>query len=244
MRFTRIFTPQTLSTDTALELEPEPSRHIARVLRMVAGNSLTLFNGSGGEYTAVITQVSKHAVTVQTGARLPGLAESPLEIHLGIGISRGERMDWVMQKATELGVACITPLRTEHCAVKLSAERGEKKLRHWQQVVTSACEQSGRCRIPNVEAIASLTEWVQATQAERRLILDPGAEDSDTGPAPRSVALLVGPEGGFSSTEIAAAGAAGFTALRLGPRVLRTETAPLAAIALLQGRWGDMQPGA
>jgi 16S rRNA (uracil1498-N3)-methyltransferase len=244
MRFTRIFTPQTLSTDTALELEPEPSRHIARVLRMVVGNTLTLFNGSGGEYTAVITQVSKHAVTVQTGAHLPGLAESPLEIHLGIGLSRGERMDWVMQKATELGVTCITPLRTEHCAVKLSAERGEKKLRHWQQVVTSACEQSGRCRIPNVEAIVSLTEWVQASQAERRLILDPGADDSDTGPAPRSVALLVGPEGGFSSTEIAAAGAAGFTALRLGPRILRTETAPLAAIALVQGRWGDMQPGA
>lgn len=226
-----------------LELEPEPSRHIARALRMVVGDTITLFDGRGGEYPAVITAVGKHAVTVRTGDHLPGLAESPLAIHLGIALSRGERMDWVMQKATELGVACITPLRTEHCAVKLTAERADKKLRHWQQVVNSACEQSGRCRVPAVEAIATLEEWTQGTQAERRLILDPGAADSDTGPTPHSVALLVGPEGGFSSAEIATAGAAGFTALRLGPRVLRTETAPLAAIAVLQGRWGDMQPG-
>ncbi len=243
MRLTRIFTPQELHNDAVVALEPEPSRHIARALRMSLGDALTLFDGRGGEYPAVITALERHTVTVRTGERQPGLAESPLAVQLGIAVSRGERMDWVMQKATELGVAVIAPLGSEHCTVKLSAGRADKKQRHWQQIVNSACEQSGRCDIPQVQPITALRQWLTTTDAQRKFILDPGVSASQFGAAVRRVALLVGPEGGFSAAELEAARAAGFQALRLGPRVLRTETAPLAAIALLQARWGDMQAG-
>ncbi len=244
MRLTRIYTSQKLTSNTAVTLEPEPSRHIARALRMGVGETLTLFDGRGGEYVADITAVTRQCVTLRTGEQQPGLAESPLAIQLGIAVSRGERMDWVMQKATELGVASIAPLRSENCAVKLSAERAEKKWRHWQQIINSACEQSGRCHIPQVQPINSLGQWTAAADAQRKFILDPGVAASQLGaPPPASVALLVGPEGGFSDAELEAAEAEGFQALRLGPRVLRTETAPLAAIALLQGLWGDMQAG-
>ena len=150
-------------------------------------------------------------------------------------------MDWVIQKATELGVTRITPLLSKRVEVKLNAERTAKRLRHWHQVAISACEQCGRNRLPALGSITSLADWVAVTQAERRFVLHPQADASkDSGQTPASVALLIGPEGGLTKTEISLAEDAGFEPLQLGPRVLRTETAPLAALAIMQARWGDM----
>jgi 16S rRNA (uracil1498-N3)-methyltransferase len=243
MRITRIYSAQTLSSDTDLLLEPEPSRHLARVLRLGVGDTLTLFDGSGGEYPSKITAVDKKNVRVLTGSHLHRESESPLQIHLGIAISRGERMDWIVQKSTELGVSTLTPLSTKHTGVKLAGARAEKKIQHWQQIAISACEQCGRNRPPTINPLEGLDDWLQFTVAERKLVLHHRADaGASTGEAPASVALLVGPEGGLNESEIATAERAGYSSLRLGPRVLRTETAPLAAIAILQSRWGDMSP--
>ena len=243
MRLPRIHTDQALQAGARVELEPGQAHYIARVLRMRAGDALILFNGAGGQYPATLEAVGKHAVVVTTGEFEPVERESPLALHLGIAVSRGDRMDWVVQKATELGVHAITPLLSERTEVKLKGEREARKLRHWQQIATSACEQCGRNRLPVVHPLQALQDWCQRVEADARLVLDPAADSSDPGAAaPASIALLVGPEGGFSAAEIAAAATAGFHSLQLGPRVLRTETAPLAAIALLQARWGDMRP--
>jgi 16S rRNA (uracil1498-N3)-methyltransferase len=247
MRTTRIYTRALLDSHAAVVLEPEPSHHLSRVLRLGVGDVLTLFDGRGGEYPGEITAIDKKQVHIRTGAHLPRECESPLGIHLGIAVSRGERMDWVVQKATELGIAALTPLVTEHNGVKLDAGRAAKKIQHWQQIAISACEQCGRNRLPVVHAIQPLQQWLAETDAERKYVLHHRAESaglaSVAGAAPQIAALLVGPEGGLSEPEISAAEQAGYAALRLGPRVLRTETAPLAAIAVLQACWGDMQPG-
>lgn len=243
MRITRIHTTQRLSSNTAVVLETEPSHHLARVLRLGVGDPVTLFDGHGGEYPGEITAVNKKQVEVLTGALLQNTSESPLAIHLGVAISRGERMDWIVQKSTELGVTALTPLATEHTGVKLSGDRATKKIQHWQQVAISACEQCGRNRPPAVHSLQTLESWLASTDAERKFVLHHRADSVDAGATPASIALLVGPEGGLSEREIAAAEHSGFTSLRLGPRVLRTETAPLAAIAILQGYWGDMKPG-
>jgi 16S rRNA (uracil1498-N3)-methyltransferase len=242
MRLPRIYTAQGLGSGITLSLAPEPSRHIARVLRMGAGDALVLFDGSGGEYPAEILAIGKKRVDVRTGNHRALECESPLHIHLGIAISRGERMDWIVQKSTELGVGAITPLFTEHTGVKLAGERAEKKIQHWRQVAISACEQCGRNRLPAVHHPLPLDDWTESTAAECKFVLHHRAGDSPPGVDrdPSTVAVLVGPEGGLSEEEIAAAERAGFASLRLGPRVLRTETAPLAAIALLQSYWGDM----
>lgn len=241
MRTTRIYTTQRLSTGAAVQLEPEPSRHLARALRLGVGDTLTLFDGHGGEYPAEIIGVDKKYVQVVTGEHLSCERESALDIHLGIAVSRGERMDWVVQKSTELGVTALTPLLTEHTGVKLAGERADKKIQHWQQIAISACEQCGRNRPPVVHPLQSQAQWLASTTAERKFVLhhraDAVAVPSET---PGTIALLVGPEGGLSEAEISAAERAGFAALRLGPRVLRTETAPIVAIALLQAHWGDM----
>jgi len=243
MRLPRIHTARALQAGARIELEPDQAHYISRVLRMRAGDALILFNGSGGQYPATLATVAKNMVVVTTGDFEPVERESPLALHLGIAVSRGDRMDWVVQKATELGVHSITPLLSERTEVRLRGEREEKKLRHWQQVATSACEQCGRNRLPVVHTLQPLQDWSRRVEADVRLVLDPAADSCDPGAAnPSSVALLVGPEGGFSAAEVAAAEAAGFQSLQLGPRVLRTETAPLAAIALLQARWGDMRP--
>jgi len=242
MRLPRIYTAQGLGSGITLSLAPEPSRHIARVLRMGVGDALVLFDGSGGEYPADILAIGKKQVEVRTGNHRATECESPLHIHLGIAISRGERMDWIVQKSTELGVGAISPLFTEHTGVKLAGERAEKKIEHWRQVAISACEQCGRNRLPAVHHPLPLGHWTESTEAERKFVLHHRASESPPGVGrdPSTVALLVGPEGGLSEEEIAAAERAGFASLRLGPRVLRTETAPLAAIALLQSYWGDM----
>ncbi|MEZ5502095.1 MAG: 16S rRNA (uracil(1498)-N(3))-methyltransferase [Halioglobus sp.] len=243
MRITRIYTDQALHSDTVVTLESEPSRHLARVLRLGVGDRLTLFNGGAGEYPAEITAIDKSCVHARTGTHLRAERESLLNLHLGIAISRGERMDWIVQKSTELGVSSLTPLYTEHGGVRLAGERAGKKLAHWRKIAISACEQCGRNRLPDIHDLQTLEAWLHSTAAERKYVLHhraPGVPRANAAPA--SIALLVGPEGGLSEREIASAEQAGYSSLRLGPRVLRTETAPLAAIAILQAYWGDMSP--
>jgi 16S rRNA (uracil1498-N3)-methyltransferase len=243
MRVPRIHTNQPLQENAAVELEPGASQHLARALRMQVGDALLLFNGAGGQYPATIAAIDRKRVTVTTAAHDATEVESPLRVHLAIGMSRGDRMDWVVQKATELGVADITPLVTERTELKLRGERADKKRAHWQQVAISACEQCGRNRVPGIAGPASLADWLAICDAELRLVLHHRADPAPAVAAPGSAALLVGSEGGLSDTEIAMAEAAGFVSMRLGPRVLRTETAPLAALAIIQARWGDMSPG-
>ena len=241
MRIPRIFSAQKLQINASIELEPGPSQHLSRVLRMKPGDSIILFDGTGGQYPATISALGKKSVVAITADFDPVERESGLCLHLGIAMSRGERMDWVVQKATELGVSAITPLRSERTEVRLSGARAEKKLRHWQQIATSACEQCGRNRLPNIQPTQSLAQWVSGVKADTRLVLHHRASSAQTdATSPSSIALLVGPEGGLSPDEITAAEQAQFRSLHLGPRVLRTETAPLAAIAILQARWGDM----
>lgn len=241
MRTPRIHTTQALAPGTEVTLEPGPSQHLSRVLRMTPGAAVLLFDGAGLEYSARILAIDRKQVTAVLLEPQPPRQESPLWIHLGIGISRGDRMDWVIQKATELGVAAISPLLTTRTEVRLRGERETRKLQHWQQVAISACEQCGRATVPRVYEPAPLAQWLELGDTERRFVLHhratPGAGGST---APRSTSLLVGPEGGLEEAEIQAAEAADFEALALGPRVLRTETAPLAALAILQARWGDM----
>ncbi len=241
MRYTRIYTTQSLSEGALLSLEENSSRHIARALRLDVGAAITLFNGQRGEYTAEIVALDKKHVQVKVGALSDVDRESPLSIHLGIALSRGERMDWIVQKSTELGVSSIAPLLSERTGVKLAGDRAENKLRHWQQIAVSACEQCGRNRVPIVQPITSLPTWVATVAAEQKLVLHQRKENTPVlARHATSAAILIGPEGGLSESEIVVAENSGFTALSLGPRVLRTETAPLAALAVLQAAWGDM----
>lgn len=243
MRNTRIFSNQALHSGAVFVLAPEPSRHIAKSLRMAVGDTLTLFDGNGGEYPATITELGKKAVTVTTGDHQAIERESPLQVHLGIAVSRGDRFDWVIQKATELGVTRISPLATDRTGVKLTGERADRKLAHWRQVAISACEQCGRNRVPEIDALQALEQWTGRCDAQVKMVLHHRAAAADAQHSGvQSAALLVGPEGGLSPEEIALAESQGFAALALGPRVLRTETAPLAALSILQARWGDLGP--
>ncbi|MEH6589436.1 MAG: 16S rRNA (uracil(1498)-N(3))-methyltransferase [Halioglobus sp.] len=241
MRIPRIYTAQALAANSVLTLEPQASAHIGRALRMRAGDAITLFNGDGNSYNATIDEIGKRAATINVLEQLLADNESPLQIELGIAISRGDRMDWIVQKATELGVNRITPLQTERGEVKLKGERAEKKLGHWRQISISACEQCGRNQLPQLSPLTGLDSWLSNVSAQRKFVLHHRDTSLDKSPkAPESVAILVGPEGGLSPAEIDVAIDKGFEALTLGPRVLRTETAPLAAIAILQAAWGDM----
>ena len=241
MRIPRIYTEHKLGKGVQLELEPGPSAHISRAMRMRTGDTLTLFNGSGGEYAATINAVGKKSVVVNIGDHRDTDTESPLAIHLGISISRGDRMDWVIQKATELGAHSISPLLSERTEVKLKSDRAEKKRLHWQQIAIAACEQCGRNRIPKVHPLQNLSGWLNTATADLKLVLHHRvlANTGGTG-SPSRIALLIGPEGGLSEAEIGLAENTGYQSLRLGPRVMRTETAPLAAMAILQSLWGDM----
>jgi len=241
VRVTRNFTDQPLQAGGDIELGKEAARHLITVLRLQAGDPLVLFNGVGGEYAGVITAVSAKSVRVRIGEHDPDDRESPLRTFLGIGISRGDRFDWVLQKATELGVSEIFPLYTERTEVKLKGDREDKKLRHWRQILISACEQSGRNRIPLLHAPQGLREWF-AVEAGCKLLLHHRSNTTLKSLADTkhtAAALLIGPEGGLSSNEIEQGMAAGFQSLTVGPRVFRTETAPLVVLSILQGMWGD-----
>ncbi len=243
MRIPRIHHPAPLTSGARIELSDTAANHVARVLRLPVGAPLTLFNGSGGEFEATINTIDKRRVTIDVGGFQDQEREPPLQIWLAQGISRGERMDYTIQKAVELGVSRIVPLFTEHCGVQLSGERLEKRIKHWQGVVISACEQCGRNRIPRVDTPVTVTQWLANPGEGLRLVLAPDAEHSLAQlPAPSGpITLLIGPEGGLSDQEIATAKQAGYSGLRLGPRILRTETAAVAALAAMLGTWGDFR---
>ena len=221
------------------ELPEAQAHYIGRVLRHAAGDAVQLFDGSGQEFLGELVEVGKKNVRVELRESFAGLAESPLRLHLGQGLSRGERMDWAIQKATELGAARITPIVSERCEVRLKDERADKRTAHWRQIAISACEQCGRSVLPQIDAPVSLAEWLQATEADLKLVLHPVAEPLASHARPGSLAFLIGPEGGLSDAEVEQARAAGFHAARLGPRVLRTETAPVVALSVAQQLWGD-----
>lgn len=219
---------------------PEAQAHyLSRVLRLTVGAAVQLFDGSGQEYIGELTSVSKKAVQVELRECLDGLPESALQIHLGQGLSRGERMDWAIQKATELGVAEITPLFTERCEVRLNDERMQKRLEHWQQIAISACEQCGRSKVPVIHVPQSVKDWQATVQADLKLVLHPVAQPLTEHTTPSTLAFLIGPEGGLSDAEVAQAAEYNFQPARLGPRVLRTETAPIVALSVAQQLWGD-----
>ena len=250
MRLTRVYVDAALEPGTRLRLEGSAAGHVTRVLRLRVGEALTLFNGRGGEYAASVAESAGAEVTVAVGAHRAIERESPLPITLAQGLSRAERMDLVVQKATELGVLQLAPLMLERSVVRLDARQAHRKLDHWRAIAVAACEQSGRNRLPELFAPATLHGFLResactaavAASAPTRLLLSPHAT-LGIGEIPRPqgpVTVLIGPEGGLSEDEQAAALAAGFTAARLGPRVLRTETAAIVALALLQRQFGDL----
>lgn len=241
MRISRLYIPNTLNAHSPFNLEGESAHYLKTVLRLKTDAQLTVFNGEGGEYPAVITALYKEGLQLRLGEFNPRESESPLHTRLGLGISRGERMDLAIQKAVELGVTELTPLITERCVVRLDDNRKLQRVQHWRKVVQNACEQCGRNRIPKVGEPVKLEDWIPQ-QTGLRLILDPnGAQELAHLPIPNtSVCLLSGPEGGFAPAERESALTAGFLGIRLGPRVLRTETAALAALAAIQTLWGDL----
>ncbi len=242
MRVPRVYHASPISAAGPLTLNERAARYLAQVLRLQIDNPVVVFDGRGGEWQAVIAQLGKKSLQLELQEFTAINRNSPLDIHLGIGLSRGERMDWIVQKATELGVRAITPLLTERCEVKLQGARLAKRMQHWQAVSISACEQCGLNVLPEIYEPASGTEWATKNSADLKLVLHPYAQanpGSDT--APQSVLLAIGPEGGFTDQEVQHLTAADFTELRLGERVLRTETAPLAALSILQHRWGDLR---
>jgi 16S rRNA (uracil1498-N3)-methyltransferase len=242
MRIIRIFHPDLLVVDEHVVLSDDACNHLVNVLRVKEGQTIVLFNGDGSDYCSTLSEVGKRKVVALVESKLSMELESPLAIHLGQGVSRGDRMDLVLQKAVELGVAQITPLLTERCGVKLSPERWLKKHEQWQKIIVSACEQCGRNIIPKLNPVLELTSWLHQSTDQLRLTLHPRAEQAFRHirvPA-SGVRLLIGPEGGFSDQEVYSTTEYGFQAVQLGPRILRTETAALAAITALQAIHGDL----
>lgn len=239
----RIFSELALGPGPGLALPPAAAAHVARVLRLGAGDPITLFDGSGTDFPARIVATGKRGVTVDVGPGITIDNESPLAITLLQGIGRGPRMDLVLQKATELGVAAVRPLQTSRTVVRLDDERTGQRLQHWRRILISAAEQCGRSTLPVLHPPASLADALAAESATPwRFFLDPVAPAGlPAGIAgARAAAILVGPEGGLSPEERAWAMAGGWHGLRLGPRILRTETAPLAALSILQYLAGDL----
>lgn len=242
MRVPRIFHPDTLWVDQEVELHNDASNHLANVLRLKPGHPVVLFNGDNNEYSAQLIDVSKRHVIALVEAKLAISSESPLSIHLGQGVSRGDKMEFVIQKAVELGVTEITPILSERCGVKLNQQRWQKKHQQWLKIASGACEQCGRNALPVINQPTPLTDWISQSTQQLRITLHPKAESSFKHiqvPA-QGVKLLIGPEGGLTETEVYATEQSGFQSVKLGPRVLRTETAALASITALQAIFGDL----
>lgn len=242
MRIPRVFTTQQLDVGSFIDLDKGAARHLISVLRMGAGQTLILFNGQGGEFSAELVEAKKDRATAKITGFTEADRESPLQLNLGIGISRGERMDWIVQKATELGISQISPIFSSRCEVKLKGERLDKRIQHWQQVAISACEQSQRNSVPTINRAVDLEQWLTSCDSSLKLVLHHRTEKRihEMTNTDNSISILVGPEGGLSDMEIEQAMAQKFQPLAMGPRVLRTETAPLAAISIIQSIWGDM----
>jgi 16S rRNA (uracil1498-N3)-methyltransferase len=229
--------------DADVRLPAAAANHVARVLRLREGAVIVAFDGSGSDYRCELLAVKGDDVLVRVGPRAAGLPESPLRITLVQAVSRGERMDWTLQKATELGVRTIVPVLSSRSVVRLDEKQAEKKVRHWQAVVAGACEQSGRSVVPDIRMPQELARYLAApTREGQRLVLSPSSPASLAGltSVGSRVELLIGPEGGLDDAEIGRAAAVGFAPVRLGPRVLRTETAGMVALTVLQALWGDL----
>lgn len=243
MRISRIYTEARLQPDQVIELDSKTGHYVFRVLKLRAGDPMVLFNGDGSDYAAQLLSNRRDRVQASVTARVPAVAESPLGITLAQAIGKGDRMDLALQKSTELGVARIQPLFTERTEVKIEGARLEKRMEHWRRVMVSACEQSGRAVIPRLDEPLDLYTWLSNAQCPMIFALVPGAQRSlqDVPDKPDDVALLVGPEGGLSDREVKQLQLVGARRVGLGPRVLRTETAGPAAIAILQAFWGDLR---
>jgi len=236
----RFYVPQSLHVDDEIILDEHVSRHISSALRMSNGQTITLFTGQGGEFEAEITEINKKHVSVRIGIHVEVDRESPVAIHVALAFIKGERMDYAVQKLTEAGASQITPLFTERSEVKLKQERIARKMFHWQGVIISACEQCGRNLLPVISPPTSFQDFVAKDNARLKLILSPGSslikQDSTS---LTEVTLVSGPEGGFTTDEVAYARTCGFHSTGLGPRIFRAETAPLAAVSIIQYLWGD-----
>ena len=242
MRTVRIYEPGDYEPGQTLSLSPSASQHLGLVLRLKPGDPVVLFAGDDREFQARLLQVTKKGVTVEIDSVIALSRESPCAIHLAQALSKGDRMEMVIQKAVELGVASITPLLTQRSVVRLDQERVLKKQAQWKAIAVAACEQSGRNRIPEVRPLGSLDAYLKACSAPSKWVLSPAGQQSwRTMTLPKvDLALLIGPEGGLTDEEVKAAEDHGFASLRLGPRVLRTETAAIAAMTLLQALAGDL----
>jgi 16S rRNA (uracil1498-N3)-methyltransferase len=241
MRLTRVYVDSDLRIGQQVAVEGSAGNHIARVLRLRAGDPLTLFNGRGGEFGGTIEEIRRDSVLINVLEHRGIERESPFHLRLVQGISRGERMDWVVQKATELGVEQIAPIFTERSIVHLDDKQAAKKVQHWRSIAIAACEQSGRNRVPDIAAPVNLYELLERTRGTA-LLLSPGAamKIADIPNVGTGATVLIGPEGGLADVEQETAVKAGFTPVRLGPRVLRTETAAVSALTLLQQKFGDL----
>ena len=240
----RFFCPDGLVPDCEIPLPAPVAHHAERVLRLVVGDAVVLFDGQGGEFSATLTALGKQPAA-RLGPRLPIERESSLAITLVQALASGDKMDWVVQKAVELGVMAIQPVAAERSVLKLAGDRAVKRVAHWQGVAAAACEQCGRNQVPQLAPLEKLENWLaRPANGALRLILAPDADQAlvDLPPA-ENVQLLIGAEGGLDPQEILAARQVGFTAVKMGPRILRTETAGLAALAVLQALWGDFRGG-
>lgn len=242
MRLSRLYLSQPLAANTEIKTDDAVAHYVRDVLRLRKGDTVCIFDGQGGEYQASVLEVHRHGLKLAVGDWREQLSESVLHTELGLGISRSERMDYAIQKAVELGVSRIVPLETERTVVRLSDERREQRRQHWQKIAISACEQSRRCCVPEVAEPVSLEVWLASTSG-LRLFCDPRAKQGLAQISKADgyrVCLLSGPEGGFSETERQLAKDFGFIPVRLGPRILRTETAALAILTAVQLLWGDL----
>jgi 16S rRNA (uracil1498-N3)-methyltransferase len=239
----RFYLPQPLAIGQTLAL-PDAVAHHIQVLRLALGDLITLFNGEGGEYSATLTQIERRGASVEIKAHHPRDIELPFAITLAQALPEGSKMDWIVEKAIELGVSGFQPLAAQRCVVRLSAERAEKKMGHWRGIIESASEQSGRNRLAQLAPLQDYKQWITQQDMHRRIILTPRAQQSlpewARHQGPQAVTLVIGPEGGLSEQEEDAALRHGALALSMGPRILRTETAALAAVGALSALWGGM----
>lgn len=238
----RVYLQAPLASGQSLTLPEAAFRHLVQVLRLRSGEAVTVFDGRGGEYDATLAAVERRSATLQMGDFHDVERESPLQLTLVQGLSKGDRMDYTLQKAAELGVSAVVPVITERCNVSLDREREARKFEHWRGVLISACEQSGRTRVPTLHPLQRYVDWLDSQTAGPRYLLDPMAARSlARTPVPDApLSLVIGPEGGLSAAEIHAGTRAGCIGVRLGPRVLRTETAGVAALSILQALKGDL----
>lgn len=242
MRIHRLYQPGPYQTGDEVALEKTGAQHLIKVLRYKEGDTLNIFDGYGSSFEATVASANQKSTTIVVGQRINEQPESPLRIHICLALSKGERMDYAIQKAVEAGVSEISPMMAKHSVVRLDDKRKESRLSHWQGIIRHACEQSGRNIIPRINPVIDLPDLLTKVTGDRKLILDPVSNNTlgSIKTRPASVVLLIGPEGGFAEDEINTAEKKGYEAIRLGPRVFRAETATVAACVALQTLWGDL----